>query len=890
MIGQTITHYKILDKLGEGGMGVVYKAEDTKLKRSVALKFLPKGLEVHEPERARFLQEAQAASALNHPNVCTIHAIEEYGGISNAEAATGKQQFIVMEFVDGRTLRDLKPETLKIETLLSYAIQIGEALQEAHSHGIVHRDVKPENIMVNTKNQIKVMDFGLAKLKGSLKLTRTSSTVGTLAYMAPEQIQGGEVDARSDLFSFGIVLFEMLTGRLPFRGEHEAAMMYSIVNEEPEPIERLKPDVSPLLANIIQRALEKDSNDRYQSAGDMVIELRRLHKKSAKVTRASVVEMPAVTLGQVVPEASIVGKAVREKPSKRIFWAGIGIVALLGIIAALYLLLPRQQSRRTINPDMTFRVLPIPFTQVGYPGLSRDGDWAAFPASDASGKWDIYFMNTTSGESRRITSDSSLYMNITDISPDGSRIVYDRSNAPATLPEIAIVSSVGGSSKRVVDNAAMPRWRPDGQRVGYVRWKGYGSESGKAEFWTMRPDGSDNRRELIDSLSNKEGAFSWSPDGRSICWIRRLSEQCQEAMLYDLSTGKARQLTFDRKRISDVCWTSNDEIVYASNKSGNFNLWMVPASGGSALQITRGAGPDYSMAVSRDGSKLLYYQAQNIAHIWIAGTDGSNLHQITFDDAVLWAVSFSPDGKEVLFARGQPVGSKEGAFVGVIDRDGRNRRQLTSGEESINNPFQSPDGRWIMYGRHSLSDPIDSSRVYLIDARNPGTPKLVAKGWPVQWIDEKTFTSYDYAAQGMWLNRIDGGESRKFYEDSTWAMSLQGGKYIGYYNLRSGLEGVWISAAPGVKDPALPSPRRLAYSGLNGTFDKSGKFLYWVKNAGELRRIPIPSGKEEIIQRTFPGLNPSFDCFYDISYDGKEIVYTDSHTDSKLIMIENLFK
>jgi len=208
MIDQTISHYKIIEKLGEGGMGVVYKAQDTKLDRLVAVKFLPHHLTVNEAEKARFVQEAKAASALNHPHVCTIHDITE----------ENDQQFIVMEFVDGHTLKEKLP-VQKLQDALTYAIQIGDALQEAHSKGIVHRDIKCENIMVNTKNQIKVMDFGLAKLRGSLKLTKTSSTIGTLAYMAPEQIRGGEVDSRSDLFSFGIVLFEMLTGHMPFCGD-----------------------------------------------------------------------------------------------------------------------------------------------------------------------------------------------------------------------------------------------------------------------------------------------------------------------------------------------------------------------------------------------------------------------------------------------------------------------------------------------------------------------------------------------------------------------------------------------------------------------------------------------------------------------------------------------
>src|ERR1041385_3645694 len=284
MIGQTVSHYTILEKLGEGGMGVVYKAEDTKLKRTVALKFLPHHLTTNETEQARFLQEAQAAATINHPNVCTIYDIKEEAG----------QQYIVMEYVDGATLRTMIP-VQKVDDALSYALQIGEALHEAHSKSIIHRDIKADNIMLNTKKQIKVMDFGLAKLKGSLKLTRTSSTVGTLAYMAPEQLQGEEVDGRSDIFSFGVVLFEMLTGKLPFRGDHEAAIMYSIVNEEPESAQRLRPDLPPEFLHILGRALEKDPADRYQSAQEMQIDHRRLQKQSTKVSRTSMADMPVPT-------------------------------------------------------------------------------------------------------------------------------------------------------------------------------------------------------------------------------------------------------------------------------------------------------------------------------------------------------------------------------------------------------------------------------------------------------------------------------------------------------------------------------------------------------------------------------------------------------------------
>jgi len=360
--------------------------------------------------------------------------------------------------------------------------------------------------------------------------------------------------------------------------------------------------------------------------------------------------------------------------------------------------------------------------------------------------------------------------------------------------------------------------------------------------------------------------------------------------VHELATGKARQLTFDKKNIRDVCWAPNDQIIFSSNKTGNYNLWMVPASGGSATQITKGAGPDYSMKISRDGSKLLYRQQQYLSHIWIAGTDGSNPHQVTFDDALVWRVSFSPEGDEVLFGFSPPVGYEKGSFVCSVDRDGRNRKQLTSGEESINNPITSPDGRWIIYGRHSLDTPSDSSLVYLLDAKNPGTPRLVGKGSPMRWVDDRTFISSGFDPAIAWLCSIERGEPKQFFEDSTYAIPLQGGRYVGYYDTRAGRKGLWICVTPGTQDPRLPSPRKLGPPLLaGGEFDKSGEFYYYVKNAGELRRILISSGREEIVRGVFPGLTP-LNSWFDISYDGKEIVYTDARTNSKLVMIEKVFK
>jgi serine/threonine protein kinase/predicted negative regulator of RcsB-dependent stress response len=334
MIGKSISHYKIIEKLGEGGMGVVYKAHDTKLNREVALKFLPPHISTGGVERERFLQEAQAAAALNHPNICVIYDIKE----------ESEQPYIVMEYVDGTTIRrKLESGPMKMEDAIKYGIQIGEALQEAHSKGIVHRDIKADNVMINSKGQVKVMDFGLAKLKGSLKLTRTSSTVGTLAYMAPEQIQGGDVDARSDIFSFGVLLYELLTRQFPFRGDHEAAMMYSILNEEPESIVKYIPDVSSEVLHIFGRALEKNPEDRYQSIHDMVIDLRRLKKDTTKIYRTSMPAIPITSRADVrsptadTPETSAsIDSETSKRKNRFLLYGGIAVGAILIGVAGYY--------------------------------------------------------------------------------------------------------------------------------------------------------------------------------------------------------------------------------------------------------------------------------------------------------------------------------------------------------------------------------------------------------------------------------------------------------------------------------------------------------------------------------------------------------------------------
>ncbi|MFQ5684690.1 MAG: protein kinase, partial [Candidatus Binatia bacterium] len=285
MIGKTILHYRILEKLGEGGMGVVYKAEDQRLERTVGIKLLPRHITADEQVRKRFENEAKAAAGLNHPNIATVYAIEE----------SDDETFIVMEYIDGQELKSaIDDRQLSIDDILNYATQIAEGLQAAHEKGIVHRDIKSSNIMISDKGLVKIMDFGLAKLAGQSKLTKTGTTMGTMAYISPEQLQGREVDQRTDIWAFGVVLYELLTAQLPFKGEYEQAVMYSILNEEPEPLDGLRPDIPPALSNVVRKALEKDPKARYHSLQDIIVDFKGAVNVGAETTKFNYGTAPAL--------------------------------------------------------------------------------------------------------------------------------------------------------------------------------------------------------------------------------------------------------------------------------------------------------------------------------------------------------------------------------------------------------------------------------------------------------------------------------------------------------------------------------------------------------------------------------------------------------------------
>ena len=908
MIGQTISHYKILEKLGEGGMGIVYKAQDTKLNRTVALKFLPDRVNQNSAAKERFLQEAQAAAALNHPNICTIYGVDEHEG----------QLFISMEYIEGGTLREKIPFH-KVNDALTIAVQIGEALQEAHTKGIVHRDIKADNIMLTSKGEAKVMDFGLAKLKGALKLTRTSSTVGTLGYMAPEQIQGGEVDHRSDIFSFGVLLFEMLTGKLPFRGEHEAAMVYAIVNEEPEAIQNYLPDASSDLQHVLNRALEKDPDDRYQSAADMASELRRLLKQSSRIKRAAV-------SGASIPVAHVESASEISPPqqsSKMKFWAIGGIFGILVLATLAYAVFftggSSSGTAAPLNPNMTLHVLPIPFSQFSYSGLSKDGNWISFPAANENATWDYYYMHVSGNEVRRVTADSmdSGFNLGADISPDGSLITYVKPGSPVGgLPiDVYVISALGGPAKRVAQHSPLARWRPDGQRIGYVL---FGNPTPRAAYnlWSVRPDGSDSRPEFSDTLGTGGSycrfSFNWSPDGRSIVWIRSFVGGYQEVITRELETGKERQLTFDKKNIDDVAWTKNGNIIFSSNRGGNSNLWVVPVTGGTLQQLTKGGGPDIGITVSGDGQKLVYLQQQTVGSVWIANLNSNTSRQMTFDDRQIECLALSPDGEMIAYIMADIDPLKAGVELFLQDRKGGNRRQLVADPVQIFSIAWSPDGNRIAFSMAALDEPVDSSKIYVINVKEQGEPRQLTSGIRAAWIGPDRLIATKVTQTGAFdftnhdeIIGIDPSSAVTSLKDSVSIVRrILGNKLLlrDYHRARLGL---WIVSMEYLENPSKISPKRLKTP--QALVIPGYKSLYALDPQSRLWKIDYATEKQQLVRGEFPGLNitsaalasarVSYASPYwnvassvSVSDEGSDLAFVAYRYSAKLVMIENVFK
>ncbi len=789
-------------------MGVVYKAEDTKLERLVALKFLSGHLLGDQDVRKRFEREAKAAAALDHANVCTVYEIDQADG----------QTFIAMALIEGESLaKKIAQGPLKVEEALDIARQVAEGLRAARDRGVVHRDIKPENVIVDQVGHVTILDFGLAQLAQASRLTRADQALGTTAYMSPEQTQGAGTDQRTDIWSLGVVLYEMVTGQQPFKGDYSKAVAYSILNEGHEPVTALRTGVPMELERVVDKCLSKDGGDRYQSATELVVDLRSLGAKASDTK--SPAALPAPT------------------PSRKRLWAvALGLIVL---VAAVAFWVARPDDReRTSESWRTSRVTSTPELELFF-SASSNSSLIAY-SNNVSGNNDVYVMPVTGGKPLQLTTDPDDDDEPV-LSPDGGLVVYHSSQAQGQLYAVPVT---GGAPRPL----ARTNWSGQGfpSAIGANPWR---VADGRQEllFSRQHPAGHVSIWKLdIASLEETQVSYpdkgerhfnaSYSANRTQIVFGRAVHSR-RELWLMPAEGGEARPLVQDEFENRSPCWTPDGRrIVFQSDRSGSRNLWEVTLSTGNLRQITAGPGNDERPLVV-EGRGLFYVQSGHALNLFRVDLASGNDEALTTGSNVdRWRPNFSRDGRFLMFDGRQGRDSE----VSKFDLDSGETTNLTDNEAEDRYPDWSPVSDEIVF----LSDRDGAPALWIMDGAGRSSRRVERQA--------------DALPPGIGVGSDAPSGPPRWKPD---------GNRIGYVGLGENGPELW-SVGPDGSDPK----RLLEGVSAFDWYDESGRTVVYsttpTSSRRELRVVNLDTGEEELLGTgAFTGI--------DVAPDGRSVAFID---------------
>jgi Tol biopolymer transport system component/predicted Ser/Thr protein kinase len=936
--GETLGHYEIIEQIGEGGMGEVYLAKDTHLERKIALKILPESVAQDGERMQRFVREAKSASALNHPNIITIYEIGE----------TDNTHFIATEYIEGETLRKrLKGSPLNLKSALEIASQVAGALDAAHRAGIVHRDVKPENVMVRPDGLVKLLDFGIAKLAeketnidseaaiGIRAQTSPGMIIGTAAYMSPEQARGSQVDTRTDIFSFGVMLYEMLAGRPPFVGENAIETIGSILNKEPVPLSRQMPDVPHEIERIINKALRKDREERYQTAKDLLIDLKDVKQDlefQDKLERSTSMdasrEEVSVRSGEQATFAStdestrqteevksasgtssvsqLIGKLERKHAGVLLALAALVIA---GIAFGLYKFINQNRSATSsqTKPVSTETAAVLKTTQITswsgldiFPAISPDGNSIAY-SSDHQGSFEIYVKSFTPGAREvQLTSDGGQNFEAA-WSPDGKMIAYYSKMRRG----IWVVPAQGGNAKQLTEFGSYPAWSPDGAFIAFQSG-GISDDIGamgsgalwNTTLWTIPSQGGEAKQ--ITQVGNPPGGHgnpSWSPDGRHITFTT-----------YDPAKTEAWSVSVggdDLKRIAggiDSIYSPDGKYIYFvsfGRNSLDFGLSKIQISAtdeplGEPVQIaTTGTARPKRLSISADGKKISYGALTLHSNLWMIPLS-ARTNEATGPAVALTRdtshrnshPAVSSDGRKIAY-HVLRVGSKPDIWM--MDADGKNQRQLTTDLEEDFRPSWFPDGEQVAF----VSNRQGKDQIWAINIKtgrerllfNPDQditfPRISPDGKQIVFNSKKGGTT------NLWLAQIDSGEVKQLTFDKEaigfpcWSPD---GKFLAFEIKRGDNAHIGIMPSAGGEILQLtfehgqswphsfsPDGEKIAFAGFRDGLWNT----YWVSRDGKTQKRVTNHTKPNAFVR-YPAWSPL----------GDKIVYEYTETTGNVWMLD----